>query len=290
MRQGFHGALTVSDERSTPTRSAYATGIRTERNETGATFERVTPEDVETEHQAGRIANDPVPSVPERTLDRAEREAEPVDDGFGQPIAPPVESHTRGPKPEPETRKRRDARQKADLIATRRRREELETRVLGIAASGASLRAIASRLDLSVSYVHEVYHRAMDRVEGEHVAGYRSAVLHRLGIVLQQAWTDAFSREGTPSERSRARRDILAITDQMNRLQGAYPPEQVDIVGEMTVHRELSEAEVLDALAEIQADRILRGEAIVPAGLVLDGVVIEQPALTNGNTGGPGAP
>jgi hypothetical protein len=185
--------------------------------------------------------------------------------------------------PESNTRRSRDRRQKQSILDRRQRALELETRVLGIAASGASQRAIARRLNISPAYVHEVYHRAMARVEGEHVEGYKAAVMHRLGLVLQQAWTDAFNREATPQQRSIARRDILSITDQMNRLQGAYPPQQIDVVGEMSVRRELSEVEVLEALARIQADLILAGEAPMPEGLVLTGPIIDvAPALPNG--------
>lgn len=164
------------------------------------------------------------------------------------------------------SRSAQEKARKARLQARDEQRRRREAQVLSAAAAGHSLSAIARQLGISQPYVSQLYHRAMKRVEGEHVEAYRSVAMHRLGLLHQAAWAEAMDPELPASVRSQARRDALAIEAEMTKVQGAYAPQQVEIAGELDI-REFSLAEALAAAREIQAERISRGEAELPGGL-----------------------
>lgn len=195
-----------------------------------------------------------------------------TNEGAGRPRSDPLEPRT-APSADTikrrETRAQRDRQRKARLFAEREDRLRKEAAVLAVAATGASLSEIASQVGLSRSRVHQIYQGAMARIEGENVVEYRKGARHSLGVLKQAAWRIALAPAAEADARTRvaAMREVRHIQDQLNRLEGAYPPAQVDVAGEVLVRREVSVREVTSIVARIQAARVLAGESdlVVPS-------------------------
>jgi hypothetical protein len=78
-------------------------------------------------------------------------------------------------------------------------------------------------------------------------------------------------------------REARHVQDQMNKLQAAYPPVEVDVQGELVVRREVSVREAVSIVSRIQAERAVAGE--VPAPIALGNGVGYHPPATNGSGG-----
>lgn len=161
-----------------------------------------------------------------------------------------------------ESRRRHEKERKARILAADKARRDKENLVLAIAASGASLQEIANQVGLSKTQVHTIYRSAMDRIGSENVVEYRQSALHSLGVLHQTAVRKALV-DG--KDQARFMREARQIRDQMNKLEGAYPPAQIDVAGEIRLTREISIREATGILARIQAQRIVDGEAALPA-------------------------
>lgn len=174
----------------------------------------------------------------------------------------------------------RAERQKAKrqrMLREKAERVSKENAVMAIAAGGANWSSIARELGISRTYARDLYYRGMERVGRESTEDFVREMEHRHAVLLQSAWTAALG--GSHEDRI----DALRIMDQWTKLRGAYPAAQVDLVGDVTVRREVSVREAMHLAAEIQADRILAGEAAMPAFLVG-----ELPAAAESGTNGNG--
>jgi len=159
-----------------------------------------------------------------------------------------------------QTRRARGKARRKRLQAEREARLNKENLVLAVAASGAaSFEQISRRTGIPKTTVHRLYHSAMERVGSENVAEFKQMMQFRLGTLLQSVWTDALGGD------QQAVRNALAISAEQSKLEGAYPPAQVDVAGDITVRRELSVREAGEIVARIQAQRMLAGEAELPA-------------------------
>lgn len=171
----------------------------------------------------------------------------------------------------------RSERQKAKrkrLIAEKEERERKENAVMAIAAGGAGWEFVARQLGISVRYARDLYARGMERVGKESTAEFVAAMEHRHAVLLQAHFGSALS----PTDVDQTNLS-LKIMDQWTKLRGAYPSSQVDLVGDVTVRREVSIREAMRIAAEIQADRMLAGE--IPMPEFIDADLVEQPALNN---------
>lgn len=137
---------------------------------------------------------------------------------------------------------------KAKLRAEHQERLDNEKMVLQIAASGASLSEIAREMKMSKSKVHRIYQAGMARLETESIVEYRQAAMHSLGVLKRRAFLGAFTGDVGML------REARQIQDQMNRLQGAYPPLGVDLTG-VVVHQHDSMSRVVTALESIRSQR-----------------------------------
>ena len=160
-----------------------------------------------------------------------------------------------------ETRRRKERDRKARLIAQRKDRLEKERMVLQVAASGASLADIAREVGLSKERVRQIYHSGMARLEAENIVEYRQAAMHSLGVLKRRAFSGAFTGDVGMM------REARHIQDQMNRLQGAYPPLGVDLTG-VVVHQHDSMSRVATALEAIRSQRQRQSSLAIEAEAV----------------------
>lgn len=179
------------------------------------------------------------------------------------------------------TRRATEKARRRRLLIERDQRMRNENLVLAIAATGAGWEEVARQSGFSVRHVKTLYHQGLDRIEAEGVTEFRRSQMHSLGVLKQAAYRIALTPprgEGAdPVESARvavaAMREGRQINDQMNKLQGAYPPAQIEVGGDVTVHRETSVTHVLSIASRVRAARVI--EATV--------VEDERAQLTSGN-------
>ncbi len=161
------------------------------------------------------------------------------------------------------TRRAKERRRRQKLIEAAEEKARKETLVLGLAVTGATFAEIARQVGFSEKWTRKIYKDAIARPGSRDLAEFRAHQNLRLEQLFRSVYPEAVDAKS--ADKHEARNEALRIIAEMNKLEGAYPPAQLDIAGDLAVRREVSVAEIRRAAAEVQADRILRGELPLPA-------------------------
>lgn len=203
-------------------------------------------------------------------------------DTAGMETATPIE--TAPLTPWQENRRATEKRRKAEAIARRQKREEDQRLVLSAMAAtgGASVREIGRQLGWSKDKVWRTYNAALREQKEEVIGAFRDRQLDRLDHLIRRNWRIAHGTD--ESMAVRASYVIARLISEQNKLRGAYPPVELDIgVGAGQGARTVSFASVAAKLSEARE----RFEAQKRDGVIdVASEVVDQPALTNGNTNG----
>jgi hypothetical protein len=179
-----------------------------------------------------------------------------------------------------ETRRSKRTALHERLTAQKAERERKEGLVLAAAASGASFRAIARELGISLTHVRRLYGQAMARPGDKDVVEFKAVQMNRLNRLLFATWAESMKND------SLSVRNSLRIIQEMNRLEpGAYPRVAVD-VSDTREHGDASIERVAAALSRIHARRE-RQCTLAPESTAVDNVDPEPYARLDGNTAFP---
>lgn len=190
-------------------------------------------------------------------------------------MAPPL-ARIGTPPDRPETTRERKARHRAAAAERKKRGRQVVELVL---AGGLTIRQAADVIGIPKSTATQAYRRELDSYlqDAERQdEQFKERQLARLERMLRGLWPKASSGDNA------AVRSALRVTDQMNRLKGAYPPVAVDldVAGSLRVDRVIPPAELSEKLAEIRRSRA--GETIDVASTVVEnGVAAPE---TNGHS------
>lgn len=186
------------------------------------------------------------------------------------PGNPPADGGHRGPMQGPSANKLRKQR----LIAERAERQQKAQQVFDLVVGGSTIRRAAELLGMSKSAAGRLYKEGLERQTEGTTDDFRDRQMARLERMLHALWPKVV--KGDPI----ATREARHVTDQMNRLVGAYPALGIDLTASVTTHSEgMSRVAVaLEALHE-QARRqgVLGSEEEA-----VDELPTDLPALTSG--------
>jgi len=186
------------------------------------------------------------------------------------PGNPPAHGGHQGPMRGPSAAKLRKQR----LLAERQERQQKAQQVFDLVVGGSTIRRAAELLGLSKSVAGRLYKEGLERQNEGTTDDFRERQMARLERMLHALWPKVV--KGDPI----ATREARHVTDQMNRLAGAYPALGVDLTATVTTHSE-GMSRVAVALEALQ-EQARRQGVLGSEQEAVDELPTDLPALTSG--------